>query len=76
MPVCLLVEARFVLCHPLTTLINNCFVDGEFPDGLKVAEVVPIFKFGDPNLASNYRPISLLSMYSKLVEKCLYNRLN
>ena len=76
MPVSLLVEARFVLCHPLTTLINNCFVDGEFPDGLKVAEVVPIFKSGDPNLASNFRPISLLSMYSKLVEKCMYTRLN
>ena len=35
MPVSLLVEARFVLCHPLTTLINNCFMDGEFPDGLR-----------------------------------------
>ena len=72
MPLSLLVEARFVLYHPLTTLINNCFMDSEFPDRLKVTDVVPIFKSGDSNQASNYRPIFILSMYSKLMEKCMY----
>ena len=46
-----------------------------FPDVLKVAEIVPIFKSGSTELCSNYKPISLLPTVSKLFEKCLYNRI-
>lgn len=61
--------------HPLSILVNNSFRDGVFPSLCKVARVIPVFKKGDPNLVSNYRPISLLSIFSKIFEKCFYKRL-
>jgi hypothetical protein len=42
---------------------------------LKIAKVVPIFKSGDPSSMDNYRPISLLSNFSKILEKIVVNRL-
>lgn len=60
---------------PLTKLINLCFRENTFPDILKKAMVIPIFKKGDINDISNYRPISLLPIISKVVEKCVAVRL-
>ena len=48
---------------------------GIFPDTLKIAKIIPIFKAGDPSFFVNYRPISLLSNFSKFFEKVIYNRL-
>lgn len=42
---------------------------------LKTARVVPIFKNGDSNLTANYRPISILSDFSKIFELCIYERI-
>ena len=47
---------------------------GMFPDSLKVARVVPIFKKGDKTNQSNYRPISILPTYSKIIEKVIYKQ--
>jgi hypothetical protein len=46
-----------------------------FPDRLKYAIVRPIFKKGDIHETSNYRPISLLISFSKIIEKLIYNAL-
>lgn len=59
----------------LTDIINSSFENGHFPDSLKLAKVIPIFKSGDPTLPKNYRPISILSTISKVFEKLLYNAL-
>ena len=48
---------------------------GVFPDKLKVAKVIPLFKKGDPTLLTNYRPISLLLSLSKIFEKVIYQQL-
>jgi hypothetical protein len=48
---------------------------GIFPTWLQFAEVTPIFKKGDKNATSNYRPISLLTSFSKIFEKVIYNRI-
>jgi hypothetical protein len=50
-------------------------ITGCFPTRLKFSEIRPIFKRGDKNKSSNYRPISLLKSLSKIFEKVLYNRL-
>ena len=48
---------------------------GLVPDKLKIAKVIPVFKSGDKDNVSNYRPISVLPIFSKILEKCVYNRL-
>lgn len=48
---------------------------GSFPDKMKIAKVCPIFKADDRCEISNYRPISVLPIFSKILEKLLYNRL-
>ena len=48
---------------------------GQFPDKLKVAKVIPIFKKNDPTLFTNYRPISILPVISKVLERIMNNQL-
>ena len=43
---------------------------------MKISKVIPIFKFGDNSILSNYRPISLLSQFSKILEKLFESRLS
>ena len=59
----------------LTILINESFIKGIFPYKLKVAKVIALHKKGATNNVSNYRPISLLSIFSKIFEKVMYKRL-
>ena len=57
---------------PITHIVNRSFCTGIFPNQLKVAKVLPIYKSSNPNELTNYRPISLLPAFYKLVEKlCL-----
>jgi len=66
--------ATEVLALPLTDLINCCLKHGVFPDCLKIARVTPVFKSGNRHYIINYRPISLLSNFSKILEKIVYVR--
>ena len=63
------------IAQPLVTIINTLLSTGVFPESLKIAKVIPVFKADDPTLFSNYRPISILPAFSKLFEKVMYNRL-
>ena len=47
---------------------------GIFPDSLEIAKVTPMFKSSDKNNVSNYRPISILPVFSKVLERIMYNR--
>jgi hypothetical protein len=60
----------------LSYLINLTMSKGFFPTALKTAKVVPILKSGDSRSISNYRPISLLPIFSKIYERAIANRLN
>jgi hypothetical protein len=51
-------------------------ITGSFPTRLQFSEIGPIFKRGDKNDTSNYRPISLLMSLSKIFEKVIYNKDN
>ena len=57
----------------LTDIINDSIKNGVFPDELKLAEVIPLFKKDDPFDKSNYRPVSFLSHMSKVFERIIYN---
>ena len=58
----------------VTRILNESLRSGIFPDSLKIARVVPIFKSGDETDVNNYRPISVLPVLSKLFERVMYNR--
>ena len=64
-----------LISAPLTNIINLSLQKGIFPDKLKLTKVIPIYKANDPSLFTNYRPISLLSNFSKFFEKVMYNRI-
>jgi len=67
-------SANFML-YPLSCVFNLSFKQGIVPDPLKIAKVVPIYKKGQKSLTSNYRPISLLSIFNKILEKLMCKRL-
>ena len=58
----------------LIKVINASFELGMFPNILEIAKEIPIYKSGDKQIVNNYRPISLLSLFSKIYEKLIFNR--
>ena len=64
------------IASPLATVFNFCLQAGEFPDALKVAKVCPVYKSGDKEDITNYRPISILPCFSKIFEKIIHARLS
>ena len=66
---------RGIISPYLAILFNNCVYSGVFPDKLKIARVIPLFKTGDRSDIANYRPISLLPVLSKIFEKLIHRRL-
>jgi hypothetical protein len=60
---------------PLVHILNLTFETGLIPNTLKIALVTPIFKANEKCLFENYRPISVLTCFSKLLEKVMYKRL-
>ena len=59
----------------LSRIFNLCFETGIFPNLCKIAKVIPVHKKDDPSFCVNYRPISLLSFFSKISEKLIYKRM-
>ena len=70
----LLKKLSSMLIEPLCFIFNLSLANGVFPDDMKLADAVPLFKGGNNVLLMNYRPISLLPTISKLLEKIMYNR--
>ena len=69
------------LCSPviepyICKIVNKCIEEETFPDCLKVAKVISLYKKGDKTIPENYRPISLLSPIGKIIEKILHKQMN
>ena len=71
----LIKQSSLFIDSPLTYICNKYLSLGIFPDRMKYAVVKPLFKKGDKSKTSNYRPISILSSFSKILEKVMFNQL-
>ena len=75
-PVVVIKNCELELSYILAELLNKCLKESFFPDCWKVSSVVPVFKnVGERSTAKNYRPVSLLSVVSKVFEKLVNNRI-
>jgi len=66
--------ASCIVSEWLFKFFNKCMTTGEFPDSWTIAHITPIPKVHSPSSSSEYRPISVLPVLSKLFEKILYHR--
>ena len=71
----LLKQLSSTISYPIAKLVNMSFEQGVFPTAMKIAKVIPIYKGKSKELFTNYRPISLLSNVSKVLEKVMHKRL-
>ena len=62
---------KTVISNQICLLINECFSTGVFPDSIKFTQISLIFKSGNCQIISNYRPISVLYTLSKIFEKAI-----
>ena len=58
---------------PLSIIFKNCIDTGTFPDIWKRSNIIPVHKKGDKQIVDNYRPVSLLPIFGKILEKLLFN---
>jgi hypothetical protein len=63
------------MSEPLTQIFNQTFLTGNIPQELKIALVTPIYKSNEDNRFENYRPISVITCFAKILEKIMYKRL-
>jgi len=75
LPAKILKSISDILSSPLASIINNSFSTGIFPKLLKQARVTPIHKAGSEIELNNYRPISILHIFSKIFEKVTHSQL-
>ena len=68
-------NSSFSFTAVMADIINKSFTQGVFPEQMKVAKVVPIYKEGTKTDVGNYRPISLLTTFSKIYEKLMHCRI-
>ena len=71
----LIKEVKYEIIKPLTYVLNLCINEGIFPDILKISKVIPIHKNGETANLCNYRPISLVPIFSKIFETILKEQL-
>ena len=71
----LLKFCKLTIIKPLMLIIRQVLNTGIFPEKLKIARVIPIFKKGNEELFGNYRPISILPAISKIIEKVIYQQI-
>ena len=71
-----LANKSFIFTSIVASTINKSFLEGVFPEQMKIARVTPIYKEGAKTDVGNYRPISILNTFSKIYEKLMHKRLS
>ena len=75
-PTKIMKQVIHTIITPLTHICNISLTTGIFPQHLKLSKITPLHKQGNKQLYENYRPISILNCFSKILEKLMFNRLN
>ena len=75
-PVSIINNFATCYCEKLASIFNDFLKENKFPNLIKVAEIIPVFKKLDSTSKDNYRPISALSNFTKLFESKLFTQLN
>ena len=70
----LIKETVNLVISPLVSIINLSITSGIVPKQLKIARVIPLYKSGEQDIFTNYRPVSVLHAFSKILERVMYNR--
>ena len=73
-PIRLIKESSHIISPLLEKYFNYCIQEGIFPDELKVGRITPIYKKDNEELFENYRPVSTLAIFGKILEKLIYTR--
>ena len=71
----MLKETHSTICQPLCILFNRSMQENSYPNCWKLANVMPLFKKGDHDTPSNYRPISLISCVGKVMERVIFKHM-
>ena len=71
----MLKHAAPIICHSLAYICNLSLITATFPSEWKLAKVTPIYKDGCKSDEGNYRPISVLSIISKIIERAVHDQL-
>jgi hypothetical protein len=74
-PVHVIKKSSIIISPLLTKYYNHCMQNGIFPDVLKIGRISPIYKKDNEEHLENYRPVSTLAIFGKILEKIIYNRL-
>ena len=74
-PTSILKSINHLIAEPLKYIFNISFATGNVPESFKVASIIPVFKKGSQMDVNNYRPISLLSVFNRILEKLMCKRL-
>jgi Notch-like protein len=74
-PIHVIKKSYEVIAPHLVKYLNKCLQEGYFPDELKTGRISPIYKKEDEHLLENYRPVSTLPVFGKILEKLIYSRL-
>ena len=75
-PIDILKLIKDIISKPLEIIFNSSLSNGIVPDKFKIAKIIPVQKKGSTLKSNNYRPISLLSVFNKLLEKIMFKRIS
>ena len=73
-PIHVIKKSAHVIAPYLACYFNRCMQEGYFPDELKTGRISPIYKKDNEELLENYRPVSTLPIFGKILEKIIYSR--
>ena len=73
-PIHIVKASSHVIAPCLAKYFNHCLMEGYFPDILKTGRISPIYKKENEELLENYRPVSTLPVFGKILEKLIYRR--